>query len=527
MQTFGNLHLGAPPAGAAHSVSVSLSNPACVVAATDDAGLLLSHDAGKTWKRLTTPAKAAHATFDPNNADVMYGAFFKNGVMKSIDGGKHWQKATKGIPTNADVLEVAVSPANANDLYAIGGVDWNGEFYRSQDAGESWEKTNKLKTDTKTNPTLDGFNGGTASLSAPRNLSINPRNPQEIFIAANWRPCLSTDGGATWVERSAGADISCITDIRFSAGKTYVTVMDEGTLVSDNNGAQWRQLWPLKHTPGLSGHDWRVAVNEINGTTRILSTVTPWYKVPTCVVRSDDGGATFQPTQAGLPNYTIRPNTMWGQGHPRALAVDPGNPQIVYLGIDGDATDGKSGGGIFKSEDGGTTWAQLKQQPASRRMFYGLVVDPTDSKRLFWGACGDHGGVHRSDDGGATWTHVFKNDTFIWNLHATADGTIYCGAQQLWRSTDHGQTWTLASHFTEKRSIVGIEVHPRDPKTIWVSSVTWNTVPDGAIYKTSDGGATWQTITGDIPYVKPLVLRFNADTSELWAGGVGLYKTKQ
>jgi len=76
-------------------------------------------------------------------------------------------------------------------------------FYVSHDAGESWERVNKLRTDTKTNPTLDGFNGGTASLSAPRNLSINPHNPREIFLAANWRPCLSSDGGVTW-ERALG-----------------------------------------------------------------------------------------------------------------------------------------------------------------------------------------------------------------------------------------------------------------------------------------------------------------------------------
>jgi photosystem II stability/assembly factor-like uncharacterized protein len=527
MQTFGSIHVGAPAAGPAHSVTIANTDSSLVIAATDDAGLLLSRDAGKTWKRLSTPAQAAHATFDPTNADVMYGAFFKNGIMKSTDGGKRWTKISKGILTNSEMIEVAVSPANPNDIYAIGSVGYNGSFYVLHDAGETWERVNKLRTDTKTNPTLDFFNGGNASLSAPRNLSISPHNPKEIFLAANWRPCLSTDGGATWSERSAGADISCITDIRFLDGKTYVTAMDEGTLMSEDGGASWRQLWPTKHTPGLSGHDWRVAISEINGSTRILSTVTPWYKVPTCVVRSDDGGASYQPVTAGLPDYTILPNTMWGQGHPRALAVDPTNPQIVYLGIDGDAANGKAGGGIFKSEDGGTTWSQLTHQPASRRMFYGLVVDPTNSKRLFWGGCGTGGGVHRSEDGGNSWQTMFSTENFIWNLHALADGTIYCSGQHFWRSTDHGKAWTQVTHFPEKRSIVGIEVNPRDPKTMWVSAVTWNTVPDGAIHKTTDGGTTWQNITGNIPYVKPVVLRFNPDTDELWAGGVGLYKVKQ
>jgi photosystem II stability/assembly factor-like uncharacterized protein len=197
------------------------------------------------------------------------------------------------------------------------------------------------------------------------------------------------------------------------------------------------------------------------------------------------------------------------------------------LGIDGDAANGKSGGGIFKSADGGASWAQLPHQPASRRMFFGLAVDPTDSKRLFWGACGSGGGVYRSENGGHSWQQVFPKESFIWNLHITTDGTIYCSGQHLWRSTDHGTTWTQVTHFAERRSIVGIEVHPTEPKTMWVSATTWNTKPDGAIYKTTDGGATWQNITGDIPYVKPTLLRFNPATNELWAGGVGLYKTKQ
>ncbi|MBB5035369.1 WD40/YVTN/BNR-like repeat-containing protein [Prosthecobacter vanneervenii] len=527
MQTFGSVRAGAPPAGPVHSVAIASTDSSLVVAATDDSGLLLSHDAGRTWKHLPTPSKAAHATFDPANADVMYGAFFKNGLMKSTDGGKHWTKISKGILNNSEMLEMAVSPANPNDVHAIGAVDWNGSYYASHDAGASWVRVNKLRTDTKTNPTLDGFNGGTASLSAPRNLSISPHNPKEIFIAANWRPCLSTDGGATWTERSAGADISCITDIRFLHGRTYVTVMDEGTLMSEDGGAIWRQLWPVRHTPGVSGHDWRVSIDEINGATRILSTATPWYKVPTCVIRSEDGGATFQPITTGLPSYTIRPNTMWGQGHPRALAVDPKNPQNIYLGIDGDAVEGRNGGGLFKSQDGGITWSHLPQQPASRRMFYGLVVDPTNSGRLFWGACGANGGVHRSQDGGSTWEHVFKDESFIWNLHSHADGTLYCGGQQLWHSSDQGRTWTQLTHLASKRAIVGIETHPTDPQTMWVSAVSWGNMPDGAIYKTTDGGTTWQDITGGIPYVKPLVLRFNPAAGELWAGGVGLYKIRQ
>ena len=53
----------------------------------------------------------------------------------------------------------------------------------------------------------------------------------------------------------AGADISCITDIRFSGPRAYVSVMDEGTFMTDNGGQAWHQLWPHKYLPEFIGHN--------------------------------------------------------------------------------------------------------------------------------------------------------------------------------------------------------------------------------------------------------------------------------
>jgi len=528
LQTFGNLHVGPPLAGTVYGVAVAPSKPTRVAAATQDEGVLVSDDAGKTWHPLATPARAAAVAFDPADPDVIYGAFFKDGLRKSTDGGRTWHPLQTRAHADIDMLDVAVSPANPRTLYAVGKKDWNGAFFRSDDGGETWESgSNKIVTDTENDPTLDGVFGGASNLSAPRMLALSPSNPNELFIAANWRACFSTDGGRTWAERDSGADISCVTDIRFHKGKTYVTAMDEGTFLSGDGGRRWRQLWPLKHTPGLSGHNWRVAVTEVNGAERILSTVTPWYKTPTCVVRSNDGGKTFGVITAGLPDYTIWPNTMWGQGHPRALSVDPNDPQCVYLGIDGDPSSGKCGGGLFKSTDGGVTWAQLAHQPGSRRMFYGLAVDPSDSKRLYWGACGNGGGVWRSDDQGSSWSQVFKHETFIWNVLTAPQGVVYCTGQQLWRSGDRGATWRALTNFKEPRSIAALEVNPRDPAVLWIATTTWNSQSAGGVFKSTDGGATWCDITGDLPFVKPLVLRYDPEARELWAGNVGLYKIRQ
>src|SRR5690606_4959923 len=130
--------------------------------------------------------------------------------------------------------------------------------------------------------------------------------------------------------------------------------------------------------PLISGHFWRVRVATADGATRIVTTCSPWnsFGDPTIANRilvSDDGGKAFATTTAGLPDRVPKPNTMWGRSFPRALAQHPTDPNILYLGMDGDAEGDHPAGGIFRSADGGKTWTRCAGQPGSRRMYYGLA----------------------------------------------------------------------------------------------------------------------------------------------------------
>jgi len=526
---YDNIRVGSLQGGTIYSVAVAEKEPVLVLAATDDAGLVLSSDAGKTWRELATPKKASSVAVAPSDPNILYATFFTDGVWKSTDKGKTWKDVSQSLPKKCSLCEVAVSPTNPLDVYVIGAFDWNGRFFYSNNGGETWTESSQLTPDSAANPSLADTHPTTAKLSAPRNLAINPLNPKELYIAANWRPCHSADGGRTWTERVRGADISCVYDLRFHKGRTYAAAMDEGVFVSEDSGARWRALWPLRYDSKLGGHYWRLAISDNNGTDRIVSTCTSWNtRIPGCVVMSDDGGKTYTSSANGLPTTIPTANTMWGNGGPRALAADPKNPMTLYLGIDGDPSTGKSGGGVFKSEDGGHTWAALPGQPGSRRMFFGLAVDPTDSKRLFWGACATGGGLYRSEDGGASWQRVFKNETWVFNVHVTADGTIYCPGNNLWRSTDHGKNWKQLTKFPfSSRIIVAIETDPADAKRMWFAATTWGSKTEGDVYETRDAGATWQEITGNLPYRKPLLLRYNPDTRELWAAGVCLFKCRR
>ncbi len=518
-----------PVNGTIYSVAVAAKQPSLVLAATETSGVLISEDAGRTWRAGSTPKKVASVAIAESDANIIFAACFTDGVWKSTDQGRTWTVVSEGLAKDCSILEVAISPANPSDVCVIGKADWNGRFYASHDGGLTWIESSQLAVDHAGNPTvLQGGNSAKTRLSAPTNLAVNPHNPQELFISANWRPCWSDDGGRTWTERDRGADISCVHDIRFHGGRAYVAAMDEGAFYSDDNGNRWHQIAPNKHDPSLNGHCWRIAATDQQGVDRIIATFSPWWqKYPGRVVISEDAGKSYQVVTNGLPDYVPKANTMWGIGHAHALAVDPRDARIVYLGMDGDPKGGNAGGGIFKSEDGGRAWRQLPHQPGSRRVFYGLVVDPTNSRRLYWGACGVGGGLYRSDDGGESWQLVFKNETWVFNVLVTGDGTVYCPGRNLWRSADHGKSWKQLTKFSGNGIIVGLECDPKNAKRLWHSVTFWNDSAQGGVFKTNDGGVTWQEITGDLPYRKPLILRFNPSTKELWAGGVGLHRLTQ
>jgi photosystem II stability/assembly factor-like uncharacterized protein len=282
----------------------------------------------------------------------------------------------------------------------------------------------------------------------------------------------------------------------------------------------------LKYSAKFSGHYWRLAITEIGGVDRVISTLSPWDDSPNCVVISEDSGKTYAATRAGLPDYPLAVNSNWGKGYPRGLAVDPKNPQVVYLGMDGDPDGPKKGGGLFKSTDGGRTWQQLPNQPGSRRVFHGLAVDPTEPKRLYWAGVGDKGGLYRSEDGGMTWELVFSQETWATNVRVTNDGVVYFPSSNLYRSTDHGRTWQQLSH-SGGGLIQDVEVDPRDPRTIWISRDAGEHGVPASIYKSRDGGSTWTDITGDLQFRSKSILRFNPATNELWAVGPCVFKIKQ
>ena len=516
--------------GPIRTIAVSGADPQVVLICQERYGLFRSTDAGRSWRHLCEAPQGATcvAWAGPQTPKRWYGAFGQSGVFVSEDDGMTWRSLNLALAGRLGARDVAPDPKRPGTLHVITSEGFNGYVATTRDNGKTWERVSRFTAERPANPTLPG-NGDTGTITGLSNLAISPADPDRLHLSCNWNPCFSTDGGRTWRERCTGADITCFHDIRFLDGKVYGAAMDEGTLVSEDGGNEWKALFPPKWQAGLSGHHWRVLPQRLeNGSTRIISTVSPWahgHDFPVKVIVSEDGGNRFTEAK-GLPAYRTHANTMWGEGHGRALAADPKRPDILYLGIDGDPADGDAGGGIFKSVDGGKNFTRLANQPGSLRMFYGLAVDPTDTRRIVWGACGEGAGVYVSEDGGDSWRKAPDLNDWIFNVEITPSGILYAGGSRLWRSDDSGKHFRAVGELVPG-TVTGIAVDPDNEARIWCSVTTWSGDADGGVFESLDGGRTWRAITGDIPYRKPLILRYNREKRELWAAGPAVFKLQR
>jgi len=169
-----------------------------------------------------------------------------------------------------------------------------------------------------------------------------------------------------------------------------------------------------------------------------------------------------------------------GVGRITSIAVDEGNLNHIIAG--------SQTGGVWRSIDGGTSWAVLTDNLANIDV-YALAIDPTNSNTYYWGSNG--GSIFKSTDSGSTWTLHSNLPGGTINrilIDPTNTSKMYASAQGggLFKSTDGGTTWTII----DGGATTGydFEFKPGDPNTIYASGNTF--------YKSIDGGVTFTTSSG-------------------------------
>lgn len=182
------------------------------------------------------------------------------------------------------------------------------------------------------------------------------------------------------------------------------------------------------------------------------------------VWKTTNRGVTFQPIFDDQGSYSIG-----------CVTLDPSNSSVVWVGS-GENNNQRSvayGDGVYKSEDGGRTWKNMGLKNSEH--ISEVIVDPTDPRTIYVGAYGP-----------------------VWS-----EG----GERGVYKSTDGGQTWTCVKSVSAYTGCNDLVMDPRDPKTLYAAfhqrmRKVFTYIgggPESAIYKTTDGGATWKKLEGGLP----------------------------
>ncbi len=189
------------------------------------------------------------------------------------------------------------------------------------------------------------------------------------------------------------------------------------------------------------------------------------------------------------------------------VELDPSNPNVLYAAM-WEARQGPwenaawsgTGGGIFKSTDGGNTWHPLTQglpTGADGVVQANLAIAPSDSKRIYAAVASARAlGIYRSDDAGDNWTRITNDprpaarigggDAPVPAVDPKNPDIVYSASVVTWKSTDGGKTWTGIRGAPGGDDYQSIWINPHNPEIMLVVS------DQGAIV-TVNGGETWSS----------------------------------
>jgi len=288
------------------------------------------------------------------------------------------------------------------------------------------------------------------------------------------------------------------------------------------SGVQWRMLGPFRGgrvdaVAGVRGRPNEFYFGHVNGG----------------VWKTIDGGRVWKPVFDSQSVASIG-----------AMAVAPSAPDVVYVGT-GESTLRDStgyGDGVYRSTDAGRTWTHLGLE---RTQHIGrIAVDPRNPDVVFVAAIGDfygpspERGVFRSRDGGRTWQKVLFTDENVGAVEVVIDPAnprvVFAGLWNtrrppwfayapsngpgggLYRSTDGGSTWTQLTNGLPREGIgrSGIAVAPGDPRRVYAvvdclvaepgaaavqqpDSGAQGPPGQGGVFRSDDGGTSWQRVASD------------------------------
>jgi len=336
------------------------------------------------------------------------------------------------------------------------------------------------------------FRGG-RSLTA----SGIPGDPNTYYFGSTgggvWK---STDGAMTWVPVFDKEPVSAIGSLAVAISDPNIVYVGTGEAcirgnISHGDGV-YKTVDGGKTWKNVGLHDSRaigkVIVDPKNADVVFVAALGHPFgpNSERGVFRTTDGGKTWQ-------------KVLYKDENTGAIdvAFDPHNSHILYAALwqarrtPWDLTSGGPGSGLYRSNDGGTTWKLLTEHGLPKGPYgrVGIAVG-ANSERVYALIEAEDGGLYRSDDDGETWQLV-DDDRSLWQrswyyMHVFADpqsaDVVYIADVEFYKSTDGGRTFNRVK--LPHGDNHGMWIDPRNPKRMIVSN-------DGGVTVSLDGGQTW------------------------------------
>ncbi len=582
------------------SLAVDPGNANVVYAGTDGDGVWKTTSGGSSWLKTSTGLDDSLSVevlaIDPQVPQTVFAGLgdYVGNIYRSDNGGSIWNLSDDGIPRSSGantsgIKALVVDPVNTWRVYA--GTASAGAF-SSVNSGDWWDADNSGIPFDGTNydgvgalafnphdgyrpcTVIEGFDGGYfcrndlgdwTLISNPydiyhaSHLYFHPSNPLVLLAAGSsygsGGECKrSNDGGVSWFATLGYPDSGDVSDIAFhpsapdvivAAGDVSSSDEEGGVFRSTNGGLTWLlstegvaggristialdpsnlgKIFAGTHAGGVqysldSGATWQASYEattpsshhfgfEVSGIVVDPSNDQRLYMASNDLWTSADGGVSF---------WTIPEVTDWTQCI--ALAMDPSPSVYVGTSFGGGVYKGSATAGFAPANNGFPTCYGSDPCTVSE-----IAIDPNDETTVWAGTEGG-GGAARTTDGGASWISRGLDGESAITAIAVKPGnsqTVLAASNTIYKTTNGGGTWqtklVLADTVTELVYLPG-------------SSETLYAATDGSgIYRSINGGETWQSFDAGVfcPEVDGLAIS-NEENPHLVAGtnGCGVYRRR-
>jgi photosystem II stability/assembly factor-like uncharacterized protein len=431
-----------------------------------------------------------------SRAGLVFAGTAERGVFQSGDGGSQWTLAGS-MGTGFSVRDLAIDPGDPRQVYAL---TFQGLFRGV--TGGAWKYVG---------PGIFGSFGHFGSDS----FAVAPGDRNRLYVFEDIGLQVSRDRGATWHELTTNLlDQVAVLRVDPRGADVLYAGNTEGLQKSVDGGVTWhtgggpggapgpRQVLSFAFAPGRP--DVQYAGTRAHG-----------------IWKSSDAGATWNQV---LPTADLDAVT--------ALAVDPGNGDRVYAAIDRFAAEATPPTGeVWRSEDGGATWARMA---VSQTAVLALAIDPTDPRRVYAGF--ELEGVLASGNRGASWRPARRGlraftafdvavdphqQGSLWIAIPTSNsffrGVVYPG---LFHTVDGGRSWAASGRgFDPHSTAIRVVFDPIRPERLFAITL-------GTLHRSTDGGASWQVVVGLLDTGVNLLAVDPVSPDTLYASGLHLVDGK-